>query len=60
MFAKGLLEIFFSKLVHTECFSSRLQESISTKNRQLILYISDSEGLVDGFVGDLTFAERLY
>ena len=36
-----------------------LQKSIPTQIRQLILYISNSQGSVDGFVRELTSAERL-
>ena len=36
-----------------------LQNSIPTQIRQLIIYISNSKGSVDGFVGELTSAERL-
>ena len=36
-----------------------LQKSILVQIRQLILYISDSRGQVDGFVGDLTFWNEL-
>ena len=35
-----------------------LQKSIPTQIRQLILYISDDEGYVDEFVGELTFAKE--
>ena len=34
------------------------QKSIPTQIRQLILYISNIEGQVDGFVGVLTSAKR--
>ena len=40
-----------------------LQKSIPAQIRQLILdyyYISNNKGYVDGFVGELTFAKRLY
>ena len=36
-----------------------LQKSIPTKIRPLILYINNSKGYVDGFVGKLTSAKRL-
>jgi hypothetical protein len=36
-----------------------LQKSIPAQIRQRILYISINEGYVDGFVWELTFAERL-
>ena len=36
-----------------------LQKSILSQIRQLILHISDDEGLVDGFEWKLTFAKRL-
>jgi len=35
-------------------------KSIPAQIRQRILYISNNEGHVDGFVPELTFAERLY
>ena len=35
-----------------------LQKSIPTQIRQLLLYISNDEGLIDGFVRELTFAKR--
>jgi len=34
-----------------------LQNSIPTQIRQLIIYIRNSKGLVDGFVGELTSAK---
>jgi len=37
-----------------------LQKSISTQIRQLIFCISNNEGQVDGFVGELILAKRLY
>ena len=37
-----------------------LQKSILTQICQLAIYISNSEGYVDGFVGDLTPAKRLF
>ena len=40
---------------NTRCF----QKSIPTYIRQLILYICNREGQVDGFVGGLTSAKRL-
>ena len=36
-----------------------LQKSISAKNRQRILYMSENKGQVDGFVEELTFAKQL-
>jgi hypothetical protein len=36
-----------------------LQKTIPRQIRQLIVYISNIEEQVDGFVGDLTSAERL-
>ena len=36
-----------------------LQMSIPSQIRQLILYISNSKGHADGFVGELTSAKRL-
>ena len=36
-----------------------LQNSIPAQIRQLILYISNDKGDVDGFVRELTFAERI-
>ena len=36
-----------------------LQKSISAQIRQPILCISDSEGQVDGLVGELIFAKRI-
>ena len=41
----------------TQCFKVVLQRSIPTQIRQLILCISNIKGLVDGFVGELTFAK---
>ena len=49
----------FATLSCTKCFRNRLQKSIPTQIRQLILYISNSEGYVDGFVGEWTCAKRL-
>jgi hypothetical protein len=40
-------------------FNVGLQQPIPTQIRQLILHISDSEGSVDGFVGELASAQRL-
>ena len=40
-------------------FKDDLQKSIPTQLRQLILYISNRKGYVDGFVGELTSATRL-
>ena len=40
-------------------FEVVLQKSILTQIRQLILYMSNSKGQVDGFVGKLTSAKRL-
>ena len=37
-----------------------LQKSIPAQIRQLILYISNSKGYVDGFVGGVTSAKQLY
>ena len=37
-----------------------LQKSIPAQIRQLILYIYDDEGQVDGFVREPTFAKQLY
>ena len=45
-----------SYLTHS-VFKGVLQKS--TQIRQFILYISNSKGLVDGFVGELTSAKRL-
>jgi hypothetical protein len=36
-----------------------ISKAVSAQIRQLILHISHSKGLVDGFVGELTFAKRL-
>ena len=36
-----------------------LQTSILTQIRHLVLYISNSDGSFDGFVGELTSAKRL-
>jgi len=36
-----------------------LHESIPTQIFHLTLYISNSKGQIDGFVGELTFAKRL-
>ena len=46
-------------LSHTKCFEVVSQKSIPTQIRQLILYISNSKGWVDGFVGELTSAKRI-
>ena len=35
------------------------KKSIPAKNRQLIRYMSNDKGYVDGFMQELTFAERL-
>jgi len=40
-------------------FQVVLQKSITTKNRQLIIYISSYKGQVDGFLWKMTFAKRL-
>jgi hypothetical protein len=50
----------FAALPHL--FQSRvvLNKSIPAQIRHLILYISNNEGQVKGFVQELTFAERLY
>jgi hypothetical protein len=37
-----------------------LKKSIPAQIRQVILYISDNKGQVDGFVRKLTFAKRLH
>ena len=39
-------------------FQIVLQKWISTQICQLILYVSDSAGKADGFVGELSFAQR--
>ena len=44
----------------TNRFQSCLQKSIPAQIRQLILYISKSKGYVDGSVGKLTSAKRLF
>ena len=36
-----------------------VEKSIPTQIRQLILYVSNSEGSIDGFVGDSTFVGEL-
>jgi hypothetical protein len=36
-----------------------LQKSIPAHIRQLVIYVGNSERLVDGRVGELTFAKRL-
>ena len=47
-------------LSYTKCVSKFvLQTSIPAHIRQLILYISNSKGYVDGFVGELTSTKRL-
>ena len=42
-----------------DVFKVILQKSIPTQIRQLILYICNSEGKVDGLVGELTSAQQL-
>jgi hypothetical protein len=39
-------------------FKVVMQKSVSTKIRQIILYISDSKGQIDEFVGGVTVATR--
>ena len=41
-------------------FKAVLQRSTPPKNRQLIIYCHLREEYVDEFVGELTFAKRLY
>ena len=41
-------------------FKVVLQKSIPARIRQLILYISNNEGKVEVFVGELSFAKRPY
>ena len=43
-----------------DAFQVVLQKSIPAQIRQLILYISNNEGQVDGFVRELSFAKRRY
>ena len=47
--------VYHTESVHTIV----LQQSISAKIRQLILYISNDGGRVDEFVRELSFAKRL-
>ena len=47
-----------SYLTHS-LFEVVLQKSIPTQTRQLILYLSNSKGSVDGYVVKLTFAKPL-
>ena len=50
----------FSAAKSTESVSNVvLQKSIPARIRQLILYISDNQGLVDGFARKVPFAKRL-
>ena len=46
-------QIYLTERVSDLCF----KKSISAQIRQLILYISNNEGSVDGFVRKLTFAK---
>ena len=46
-------------LIHQRVFKVFSQKSILTQIRQLILYISNSKGKVDRFVGEVTPAQRL-
>jgi hypothetical protein len=48
---------FISDRVFTKLSCKKL---IPTQIRQLVLHISDNKGYVDGLVGGLTFAKRLY
>ena len=48
------------KSYFTKVHKDVLQRSIPAQVRQLILYIRDNEGSVDGFVGELTSAKQLY
>ena len=52
---------FFSRylVAHRVFLIVVLQKSIPTQIRQLVLYLSNSEKYVDGFVGKLTSAKRL-
>jgi len=51
----------FTRTYLTErVFGIVLPKAIPAQIRQLILYISNHRGYVDGFVGELTFAKRLY
>jgi len=46
-------------LISHNFFQVVLQKSIHTQIRQLIVHISNSEGFVDGCLGELTSAKRL-
>ena len=46
-------------LSHTKFVESRFQKSISSQIRQPILDFGNSEGHVDGFMGELISAKRL-
>ena len=46
-----------SGLSHTKYLRVVLRKSIPTQLRQLVLHISNSEGKIDRFVGELTFAK---
>ena len=48
--------LFLTESVHKVI----LQQSIPAQIRQLIFIISNNKGQVDGFVGELTFANRLH
>ena len=45
--------------ISQKMLKNRIAKSIPAKIRQLILYIGDSEGYVDEFLGELTSAKRL-
>ena len=47
-------------LSHISVYKVVLQKSIPTQIRQLVLYISNNEGQVDGYVRGLTFVKRRY
>ena len=59
---QGLIVFSCAYLSHRVFITSfyKSQKSIPAQIRQRILYISNDEGYVDGFVQELTFAKRLY
>ena len=52
----GVAIFYLTESVHKFVF----QTSIPAQIRELVLYISNRNGLVDGFVRELTLAKRLY
>ena len=54
-----LLDLHLRSHLTQSAFQVVSQKSIPTQIRPLILHISDSQGKVEGFVGELTYAKRL-